>query len=333
MSSKIVMRLLAAVQNKALLMAAAFGALCLAVAVADGGTIATTPNQLLYGLTGYDLRDYENVYDASGNPVTTRPGAPGDTIQGVFVITQISNDDPASSYYYVPQVPGAVEITGVFDSYISGVDAAGNYLLTPDTTAVAGQKALSGSDFQASYGTGAMLAVYYNNINAMPIGLNGNGIAALSTASQAVSLATTNGGNGSLWATYGQAPGQAWGASNGYYWAAQQAGIGVSTFAASLAMIANDTGLPSSDFSPMTQAPPASFNDPVLFGIANTFVLQGTTKLQTTGPYAIFSTDPAQLNFVPVPEPSSITLAASLFGILSLLGVYRQRTRAMGHRS
>jgi hypothetical protein len=169
-----------------------------------------------------------------------------------------------------------------------------------------------------------MLAVYYNNINAMPIGSIGNGIGALSTAAQAFSLASTNGGNGSLYATFGQGPGQSWGSSNGYYWGAREVDTGVSTFAASLAMLTNNTGIPNSQFLPMTQPPPVGSNNPGLFSIPNVFVIQGTTSAQTTGPYSVFSTDPARLNFAPpVPEPSSLALIAASFSALALLSRFR----------
>jgi hypothetical protein len=294
------------------------------VAFARAGSIAVLPNELLGGLTKYDLRDYENVYDSNGNPVTNRPAAPGDTIQGVFVINQVSNAN--SSANYVPPFPGAVEITGVFDSFVSGVDASGNVELTPDTTTVLGQKAVTGSAFQSTYGTGAMLAVYYNNINAMPVGLNGNGVAALATASQAFSLASTNGGNGTFYASFGRGPGQTWGGSNGYYWSAREVDTGVSTFAASMAMVTNNTGIPKAQFLAMTQSPPAGFGDPGLFGIPNVFVIQGTTSAVPYGPYAIFSTDPAQLNFVP--EPSTFGLIATFFATLAW-PIYRFRGKRM----
>jgi hypothetical protein len=296
--------------------------LSLVSTLAQADTIATAPNQLLGGLTSYGLRDYENVYDSNGNTVTTRSPSTGDSIQGVFVINQVSNS--LGTAHYVADSPGAVELTGVFDSYVSGADASGNLMLIADTTSVVGQKAISGHSFQSTYGTGAMLAVYYNNINAMPVGLIGNGVDSLSTAAQAFSLASTNSGNGTLYATFGQGPSQSWGASNGYYWGARQAGTGVSTFAASLAMITNDTGIPNSQFAPITQPPPAGFSDPGLFTISNVFVIQGTTSLQTTGPYSIFSTDPARISFVaPIPEPSSLALLGVFLAGFAAIGRYR----------
>ena len=112
-----------------------------------------------------------------------------------------------------------------------------------------------------------------------------------------------------FWASFGA--NGAWGASNGYFWGDGTAD-GVSTFAASLGMVTNDTGLPSSDFQPLTQAGPVTFNEPALLNIPNPFIIQGTTTAEITGPYAVFSTDPAQLDFVtPVPEPSSLMLIAA----------------------
>ncbi len=304
----------------ALVAASLLVALLFTGGAARAGTLATTPNDLLGGLTAYDIRNYENVYDSNGNPVTSSASA-GDSIQGVFVVTHVSN--AAGTANYAPQFSGAVELTGAFDAYISGINSAGNYILVPDSTAVVGQKAMSGSAFQTSYGTGAMLAVYYNNVEAMPVGLNGNGISGLSTAAQAVSLATDNGGNGAFWASFGA--NGTWGDSNGYFWGDGTAD-GVSTFAASLGMVTNDTGLPSSDFQPLTQAGPVTFNEPALLNIPNPFIIQGTTTAEITGPYAVFSTDPAQLDFVtPVPEPSSLMLIAATCGALAVLRILRRK--------
>jgi hypothetical protein len=168
-----------------------------------------------------------------------------------------------------------------------------------------------------------MYSIFYNNINAMPLQTNNNGLNGLS-ALQAINLATTNGGKGTLWAAFG-ANGN-WGASNGYFWAANQQTPGVATFAASLGFINNSTGIPTNLFTSITQSRPAGIpvNDASLFSIPNVFNIQGTTNpsilassndLSLT-PYTVFSTDPLRVDVVP--EPSGIFVVGGLFGVWAI---------------
>lgn len=153
--------------KRAFLTICAFSVLCLVGAGAHADTLATTPGQLVGGYTTFHYADYENVYDASGNLL----GAPatvvaGDTIQGVFVVDSVSS---ASGAVYSPD-QGGVELTGVFDAYVSSA-TDGQLQLTPDNTSNVGGKAISGSAFQSLHGTGAMLALYSNNSDNMPLSI------------------------------------------------------------------------------------------------------------------------------------------------------------------
>ncbi len=301
----------------------AFGFVFLVAVSADASSLpATTPNELLAGVTGLTSLDYENLYDPNGN-IATSP-AIGDTIQGVVVVNQVSNTK--GKYYYSP-VAGTTELTGVFDAQISGIDSAGNLILVPDTTAVVGQKALSGAAFQATYGNGtnnAMLALYYNGSDAMPVEQNGNGLVGLTTATQAVNLATT----GTFWASFGA--NGAWG--SGYYWASEApVAAGVTPYALSLGFVDNATGIPDSSFLPLTQSPPAALSsDSTLFTIPNDFVNQGTINSAASVPaaggetvYSVFSNDFGQMSVVP--EPSTLALLGVFFGLLAVLPVYRRK--------
>lgn len=320
-----------------------FGASIFVGTVASAGILATNPNSLLVGATSYDLRDYENLYDSAGNVVTSRLAQAGDTLQGVFVVTNVANSDPNSDpnkAIYSPDFPGGgVNITGVFDEYVAGIDSKGNYILTPDNTTTGGSKAMSGSAFQSTYGTNSMIAVFYNNVDAMPAQQNGNGLNSMTTAAQAFALATT----GTKWASFGAVNTTGgttgWGASNGYFWAANQTGVGVATFAASLGMIQNDTAFATNMYASVPQNspdPPAGGVNTNINGtgsLSNVFAIQGTTNTPAIntwmGPetvYGIGSTDPVQLNLVP--EPASLTLMGALVCTLALLnGLARKRLR------
>lgn len=166
------------------------------VAAGSAQAVAITANGLLGGRTIYAINEYENLYDSSGNVVTSRVGQAGDSIQGVFVATQVSNQ--IGSAFYAPFIAGGVELTGVFDEFVAGTDAAGNSIFTPDSTSVTSGKAISGAAFQATYGSGAMLVLFQNNTDAMPLSINGNGLVGL-TSAQAMSLASA----GTEWASFG----------------------------------------------------------------------------------------------------------------------------------
>jgi hypothetical protein len=301
--------------------------------VGSAHAVLQSPNSLLGGLTSYGLNDFENLYDSSGAIVSTRFAQAGDTLQGVFVITSVAN--AAGTAHYDPATAGNVQLTGIFDELVSGKDAAGNYILVPDTTTVLGSKPLSGSGYQSTYSGGsnnAMISVFYNNSNNMLQGTNTHGLSGLNLV-QSISLATS----GTLWATFG-AKGT-WGTSpTGYYWAANQTAPGVATFAASLGFITNATGIPTNLFLPITQPPPSGFSgtDAALFAIPNVFVIQGTTSSPSptdsnanlfNTPYTIYSTDPARINLIP--EPTSLLAMGGVFGLWALgLAAYRRFRKA-----
>jgi hypothetical protein len=277
-------------------------------------SIATNANQLPDGLTTYVIRGYENAYDSSGNLVTTQSLTAGDTLEGVYVITLATNQFGTANYF--PQAAGAVEITGLFDTLVGSPDAAGNFTLTADTTSTVGQRAFTGAQFQTSYGSNAMIALYQNNNNALTIGSTGNGLAGL-TLSQAFALASS----GSYYASFGQKG--TWGASNGYYWAANVSGSGTTSFAASLGIIQNDTSFSSNSYLPITQSLPGGLNpDSVLASIANSFALQGTVSSSdanlTNTPFEFLSTGSGELDLGSAPEPSGILVVGGLFGLWGL---------------
>ncbi len=164
-----------------------------------------------------------------------------------------------------------------------------------------------------------MIAVFQNTTAAMNPNQNAYGLQGLTTA-QGFALAQS----GSEWASFG-AKGS-WGQPGGYYWSVPPTSslVAVTSFAASLGFIQNDTRLNVNQFVPLNQAAPGGFvSDPALFGLANAFIIQGTlnpTRQQLGGTnYEEYSTDPAQVDFVPVSEPSSIVLSGPLFGVLALL--------------
>ncbi len=118
----------AAVLNRVFSIAILFSIPCFVSDLSHAGTISTDANQLLGGLTKYDLNDFENIYDTAGNLVTSGSGAQliGDSLQGVFVVNAVTNQ--TGNVNYSPQ-NGGVQITGVFDELITGFDPAGNFIL------------------------------------------------------------------------------------------------------------------------------------------------------------------------------------------------------------
>jgi hypothetical protein len=293
------------------------------------------PNTLLSGYSTLKFYDYENIYDPTGTivPVSGAGAATaqvGDSIEGVFVVTSMANQGGAS---YVPQVAGNVEFTGVFDEYVAGIVGTGSnayYILTPDTTSVVGQKAISGAQFQSTYGSGSMVGIYYNNNQNIPIGTVGNGFTAApyNSVSGAWALATS----GTKYISFG-APGlsASWGSN--YYWAANQTAPGTATFGASLQIVQNLTGIPNSLFGPVFEPPPQ--NAPLgLTLLPGQFSDGGTTYIAANGglglntvgtPFNIFSSDPAAVDVTP--EPTGILVVGGLFGLWGLGLAFRRRMR------
>ncbi len=321
-------------------LASALGAFCLFSVSGNAGTITTNPNALFSGNVSFSLHDYENLYDSNGSLLVSsgtpsRLAQPGDTVQGVFVITTLANSNTAGSGYN-PDA-GGVELTGVFDEYVQSFVATGGsngsglangyFVLVPDTLAnnpnagIQGAKAVSGTAFQSAYGSGAMIATYSNSNDAMPVGTLGNGLKSspFNTIGGAWSLATT----GNLFMSYGQ--NGSWGTT--YYWAANQTGVGSASFSASLGIIDNMSTIPNGDFGsvvqPQPQTAPASLGQiPDAFGLGgNTYIVSDFSSgagfnLPNTA-FSIYSTDPGGLNVVP--EPSSAALLGTLLGVVALL--------------
>jgi hypothetical protein len=122
----------------------------------------------------------------------------------------------------------------------------------------------------------------------------------------------------------------AWGTE--YYWAAfgaavplGPAGQNVATFAASLALLVNNSGLP---FNPViTQNPPVTGVVPfpaALGAIQNAFGVQGNVTIgDGSNAWPFFSQDPIRAQVL-VPEPASMLVWAGVAGVFGVVG-YRRR--------
>jgi hypothetical protein len=231
--------------------------------------------------------------------------AEGDYLRGIFTITS-SNSVPSSTQ----RNPDThiFELTGVFSAQISRLyDLGGGralFELTPD------------SGFEKAFVPGAMTAFFEDTSPDF-------------TEVGSLSDSYNSAADGSLFAVLGAPSGGTWGTD--YYWAAVGTAtadtggdnLGVSLFAASLALLENHTGYPSSAFVVLPQTPPSNTSTTVFFddqttlgSILNEFALQGNTKANTVSgsPWEIKSQDPLDAIVVPVP-------AASWLGGVMLLGM------------
>jgi len=302
------------------------------LAASAQASVVSDASGFLSGKTVLDFRDYENIYDPSGNIVTTGVATAGDTIQGVFFVNFITNNGKDNSGYNV----NTLELTGVFDQLVGPNDAFGNQVLSPDNTTTTGSKALSGATFQSLYGPNAMLAIYattggsLTGESSLPVGVNtANAVAAWNLATNN-SLTSQNSVNGSgttnLMATFGA------NGSSPYYWAAQpDSQTGTTAYAASLGLLTNNTTIPYSQWALISQTPPGTIPpDAPLYGILNQLGLKGSAQitldqnsnLVATGPYYETSTDPVTVSIIP--EPSSIVIMSGLFGIFAWVASRRK---------
>jgi hypothetical protein len=295
------------------------------------GSIAATPGAMFQptGTTIFKLSDYENVYDVNGNLLS--PGAQitaGDTLSGIFLITSSSTPGGANQL-----TPGNFQLAGLFSARVASVstnpvDGNGNFAfqLTPD----------------AAFGTkvgvaGAMAAIYVGPANQFNAA-TGSLATVTNINSPAVAAAYASVTNGAtLWQVGGAAPGQqTWGTD--YYWAAVGSGSpGVSSFAADLQLLLNNTGIAM--FGNLAQQSPSSYPTTSGLGVPaldwtkvlNPIALQGNTRINTdagTIPFQIASQDP--LSEAPiVPEPTGMLVMGGLFGLWGIgLAVYRRMRKA-----
>ncbi len=240
-------------------------------------------------VTQLKVTDFENVFDSSGSLVSAgTPIVPGDTFQGMYLITNSQTPAGANVLY-----SGNFQLAGVFQllvqSTTANVDSSGDSAFT----------FVPYAPFAAQFGlpAGAMVALWDGPANAFN--------ASAPTWQQAETTATA----GTLWEVAGAAPGSVWGSN--YYWAAVgSANPGVASFATSLQLLYNNTGVPNGFFSDLQQQAPLGYGPASelnsLFAIANPVVMQGSTSLNTDSiiPFQINSQDPLQENIV-VPEPST----------------------------
>ncbi len=259
-------------------------------------------------VTNFKITNFENLIDRAVGG-TAGLIEVGDTLRGIFNVTNSQNDSSSELRFS----DGSFELTGIFEVEVSRVDAAnGLFEFVP--------YAPFATEFSLS--AGAMIAAFYDT--------SPNFSSAGSVA--AAELTATN---GSLYFSLGA--NDDWGDVNadgdGYYWASQGSQTpGVASFAASLALLDNNTGIPASNFATLTQLPPAhaggSFtNEAALGGIGNEFALQGNTVPIAGSPYAVRSQDPLRVQLNAVPEGSAI-VTWLILGAVSGGVTLRRRKRA-----
>jgi hypothetical protein len=277
---------------------------------ADAGTIVDNPGSSMFqkgSITQLKLSDFENVLDPRGNIIAPgSPIEPGDTFQGMFLIT--TSQTPGGSNQLSP---GDFQLAGVFQTLIEAV--------TPNVNSNGDSafKLVPYPPFATQFRlpAGAMCAIWDGPANTFDAAA-GSWQAAEATATQ-----------GTLWQVGGAAPGSVWGSD--YYWASVgSSNPGSSSFTASLQLLYNGTGIPTSSFADLTQQAPASYPGGIsLVNILNPLAFQGITYLNTYSgiPFQIASQDPLQENVVP--EPSSLVLAGALIGVLAVVGRHRRKVR------
>jgi len=293
----------------------------LTVSTSSQALIITHPDQFFVPgqPTEMKLGNFESAFDTGTNNnddditdpdtwVESTTIATGSALRGIFRIT---SSEPVGGGTL--RSPDGFELTGIFSGIVeivafSGTDAL--FELTPDPV------------FEAEYGTGAMAALFHDTDE------DYTGVGTF-----AESVATAVGGD--LYIVLG-ATGD-WGDEDadgdGYYWASNGSTVpSVSSFAASLALLENNTGFADWNFLGLTQPPPISgdlgsfTNEAELVNIVNPFALQGNTDPVTAGgiSWDIDSEDPLRAHTIP--EPASL----AVWSLLSLIGlaVVRRRRRS-----
>jgi len=290
-----------AIVKRVFLAVAAFGVLSFIGTVASAGTIiVSNPTDFFFQgePTQFKMTNYENVYDSSGNTVNiaTTPVVAGDVLHGIFNITSVQDQSGNVKY------PSGFQLTGIFDALISSVSGL-NSTLVPDPS------------FSVPGGSPGTMVAVYNNTGSF-------------TATGTIASTEASATAGTLWMTLGAPTGNSvWGTN--YYWADVGSSTpGLSSFAASLGLLNNNTGVPTAQFALMNQFPPADFGMPALGSILNASGLQGiTSPISIPGiPYVIQSQDPLTMSVVP--EPSSLGLLGAFFGVLAAgLAAYRRKVK------
>lgn len=247
--------------------------------------------------------------DSPGSWTPTGSIGVGTYLRGIFQITTSSDLNSSAASLRVSD--GSFELTGEFSARVSRVESLGGgdaiFELIPD------------SAFETEYGDGAMVAFYHDGT----VDFSGGGTLASSVASAV---------GGALYMVLGAPPAAGggdgvWGTD--YFWGANGSTTpGVAAFAASIALLTNNTGIASHAFVDVTQDPPnsgaATFtNEAGLSSILNEFALQGNTVPLTSGPWQLRSEDPLRAHVVPLPMAAWPGLA-----LLGLLGFVRFRRRA-----
>ncbi len=238
-------------------------------------------------LTTFRDSAYESVFDSNGSLVTGTI-QPGDTIQGMFNLTV--SETPLSTNLLAP---GNFQLSGIFSLLVRSTTAIGSgnaaFTIVPDP-AFATRNSLA---------SGAMFAIYQGPANQFN--------AASATFAGAMATATSN---STVWQVFGSSSGSSgtgWGAN--YYWAAVGSqNPGTSSFAGSLQLLTNNTGISSSLFaSNLTQQPPAGFGpqavEQALASIQNTTAMQGNSLSNSSSniPFEVTTEDPIDEEVLPPP--------------------------------
>jgi hypothetical protein len=278
-----------------------------ACSVTQGAVLVNSPNELFWAnqQSFLKLTNYENAVDAAGIPVATIDV--GTRLRGIFTITSSYGSVSGVGVERAPS--SAFELTGIFDATVRAVTAIG---VPSDATAKF--ELIPTLSFEGTYGAGAMVAFYYDTTP----NFSANGVGSTIASTEATAT------DGSLYMVLGADGAETWGTD--YFWAALGSTTpSVASFAASLALLVNNTGLDSSLFLDVTQAPPLFF--PATLGtILNKFGLQGNTVVNplSDSPYQIQSQDPLKANVVP--EPASLAVW-SLLSVIGIAFAYRRGRR------
>ncbi len=279
----------------------------MAASSAQAAILVNHPDQLFFTnqITSLKMVNYENAYGLVNGQIVQ-----GSRLRGIFTITS-SWGDLLGSGSANQRVPGPFELTGIFDTTVltAPVPSGAEFLFEFGPTAGFG----ASLGLTGAAASGAMVAFYHDTTP---------DFTEFGTIASTEASAT----DGALYMVLGADGTQTWGTD--YYWSA----IGsvtpnVATFAASLALLVNNSGIATGEFGEVTQFPSLGF-PPALAAMLNTFGLQGNVRGNTAGsgsPYLLESNDP--LRAKALPEPASI----GVWLLLSAVGgsfVIRRRRRA-----